>query len=236
MTTLYLFKTHKANVTNLVQSLTMYSARDKQLLSLDNCFTSLNSENFFINATGNLPRQCTLGQDPTTAFRIFSWAANDHSLEHLNQSIAKAKTENKIYIIGSHSDEEIFFLKDHFKDSITTIGIHYNQSNLLFLLQDVARYHVYLLTNNQLTPTDSDAELLQKLSVDQLVDEYYNRFRESNYLPVQCDINCDHNIHVDDFFNPTAVENFMKKINLPLTSVAQIIYNNWLLNQPYFRK
>ena len=234
MTPFYLFKTHKINVTNLVQSMAMYNALEKGVLSPSNCFFSLHSSNFFINKLGSLTVACALGNDADSTFRHIEWNTNIQALNILDQGIKNAMDNNYIHIMGSHSNQQIQFLKKHFGDLVITVGVNYNSNTKDQLIYDVARFHVYLLQNNQINISTVDQELLATLSIDQLVKEYYNRFSNMSYIPESSFVECDYNIWVDDFADQEKMQQLMHDLDLPFTTQSTDIYKHWCQHQQFF--
>ena len=233
MTPLYFLKTHKINVTNLIPTIAIHNALNIGVLSPDNCVCNLNSSNFFINTVGNFPISVS-NLIADSAFRQVTWDTDSQALGLLDQAIKSAINKNHVHIMGSHCDQQIHFIKQYFKDQVTTIGVNYNSNIKNHLLKDVTRYYVYLLQHKQTSISTEDQQLLDTLSIDQLIEEYYNRFNSMNYIPDLSVTECDYNIWVDDFTNKEKIHQLMINLDLPFTKQSQLIYNTWREHQQLF--
>jgi hypothetical protein len=101
------------------------------------------------------------------------------------------------------------FLKNHFGQCITTVGINYNKDLYPVLLKNVAEHHVWLN------------------SARETVDYYIQEFGKINLVP-ECSINnCDYNILVNDFFDVELLSTHFENLGFPFTPSSQEMYNSW---------
>ena len=143
-----------------------------------------------------------------------SWRELDWSeiLDKLEIQLDIASKQNKNIIFGSHRDDQISFLKNHFEQRITTIGINYNQDMYPLLLRNVAEHHVWL---------NSTAES---------AEYYIQEFDKINLVPRSSITNCDYNILVNDFFDAGLMSKHFENLGFPFTSISQEMYDTWHSN------
>ena len=94
--------------------------------------------------------------------RNINWIDNSIELEQLKVFANQIYPQS--WAIGNHSTEEIIFLKNHFRESAVTIGILYNKTDYHWLLDNMARYHIFLLNTDPQLATKTDQEILNNLS------------------------------------------------------------------------
>jgi hypothetical protein len=159
-------------------------------------------------------------------FRKINW--NSDAIEYLEDSLKQAKEQGKHVLMGTHLDEQILFLKNHFGEDIVTIGINYKENMYPVLLNHMAEYHVYLLNNELMPLTEKDEILIESLSDRELIRYYANEFDQMNLIPRESISDCDYNIMIDDFLDPVLMENHMKNIGFPFTDNGRVFYEKFL--------
>ena len=223
-TKIYLFKTHPINITNLALAQLIENAFGS---SYETCSYSLSDNKFFKLTVGNFAQKQT--NNPTADFRHIDWSI-PVNLSNLNQSVELAVAQNKFLIFGNNSNDQIDFLKTYYTNDIVTIGINYNENMYLTLLDNMAKYHIYLLTNNS-NISQLDQELLKTKSSAELIDYYTNAFNQQNLIPRISVIDCDYTILIDDFFNKSVMAKHYINLGVPFTVASEQYYDIWLAGQ-----
>lgn len=94
---------------------------------------------------------------------------------------------DKIYprswAIGNHSITQVNFLKSQFLEQGVTIGILYNKTDYHWLLDNMARYHIFLLNTDPQLATPTDQEILHNLSMKEQVRYYADSFDQLKLIP-----------------------------------------------------
>jgi hypothetical protein len=223
-TKIYLFKTHPINITNLALAQLIENAVG---LSYETCSYSLRDNKFFKLIVGKFAQKQT--DNPANDFRHIDWSI-PVNLSNLNQSVELAATQNKFLIFGNNSNNQIDFLKTYYTNDIVTIGINYNENMYLTLLDNMVKYHIYLLNNNS-NISQLDRELLNTKSSAELIDYYTNTFNQQNLIPRISVIDCDYTILVDDFFNKSVMAKHYINLGVPFTIASEQYYDTWLAGQ-----
>jgi hypothetical protein len=201
---IFLFKTHPINVTNLAQTLFLENAVDT---SHEACQYIIEKNKFITHKKfGSFARSIYLNNKN---WRELDWA---NALDILESQLDIATKQNKVIIFGSNRDDQIDFLKRHFNHDITTVGINYNQDMYPLLLKNVAEHHVWL--NSTVDSTE----------------HYIQEFDKMNLVPRSSIINCDYNILVNDFFNFDLMSKHYENLGFPFTLISQEMYNTWRSN------
>lgn len=231
-TKIFLFKTHSINFTNLVMGQVTKNAPDQMF---ESCTYSL-ERNKFLELTQH--RWCqarknhVLGNLITSIgtefdFRKIDWR-DAHAIKYLEDSLEQAKLQEKHVLLGTHLNEQLTFLKQHFGDDIVTVAINYHDNMYSVLLKHMAEYHVYLLNNELIPLSENDVILSETLSDKELVTHFTIEFDRMNLIPRESIIECDYNIMVDDFMNPEQMETHMKNIGFPFTEDGRAFYSKFL--------
>lgn len=200
---IFLFKTHPINLTNLAQTLLLFNANDN---SYEVCKYSIDKKFIRLDELGNFAKSMRTDQE---SWRYQDWKL---SLDILENKIDAACDQNKTIIFGSHRDDQIYFLKDYFQNKITTIGINYKEDLYDLLLRNVAEYHVYLNSSKE------------------SVEFYMDKFDSINLIPKQSTTLCDYEICVNDFFDKSKMITHYKILHYPFTQQSLQNYESWLSN------
>lgn len=223
-TKIYLFKTHPINITNLALAQLIENAVGS---SYETCSYALIDNKFFKLIVGKFAQKQT--DNPSVNFRHIDWSI-PVNLSNLNQSVELATAQNKFLIFGSNSTNQIDFLKKYYTNDIVTIGINYNENMYLTLLDNMVKYHIYLLNNNSHI-SQLDRELFNTKSSAELIDYYTNAFNQQNLIPRTSVIDCDYTILVDDFLNKSVMAKHYNNLGVPFTIASEQYYDTWLAGQ-----
>jgi hypothetical protein len=220
---IYLFQLKPINIFNLHLALWHESANN----IYGACSFSINNVGDIIPAAGDFVKSQT--SDPINKFRSINW---NESIDNLNDKLKQAQASNKILVFGTYLSDQVAFLKTQYKSNIVTIGTKFNENMYPLLLRCLAKKHINLLKNNQITANEFDQEAMRTKSPEELIDHYSKIFDQQHMIPkTDCDL-CDYIIPLDDFFDLSALANHFKQLNMPLNGQAITFYNQWLsLNQ-----
>jgi hypothetical protein len=201
---IFLFKTHTINITNLAQTLFFKNIAN---VSYHACEYAIQENKFITHEKfGNLCK--SINPNPKD-WRLLDWT---NVIDKLEFQFDIASKQNKNIIFGSHRDDQIAFLKKHFGQHIITIGINYYQDMYPLLLKNVAEHHVWL---NSSTET---------------VDYFTQEFDKINLVPRYSITDCDYNILINDFFDFDLMSTHYKNLGFPFTAVSQEMYDSWRSN------
>ena len=197
---IFLFKTHPINITNLAQTLFL---ENTVTVSYNACQYVIENKFITHKKFGAFAQSINPNNEN---WRELDWAT---VLDALESQVDIAAKQNRIIIFGSYRDDQIAFLKNHFGQCITTVGINYNKDLYPVLLKNVAEHHVWLN------------------SARETVDYYIQEFGKINLVP-ECSINnCDYNILVNDFFDVELLSTHFENLGFPFTPSSQEMYNSW---------
>lgn len=220
---LYLFKTHKINLSILPLALAIENNPSQVYKT---CRFPLVSNQYVGLEIGELINNSC--EDPNKNFRYIDWSTN---IDYLNQAMDHADVLDQEVIFGTHRDDQLTFLKNYYTDRITTVGVNYDVDTYPTLLASIAQYHVYMLENNIITPNESDQELLSNSSKSILIDHYIKEFDAMNLVPRTSQVDCDININISDFFNKSTMIQHYTNIGITLTPEFDRYYDTWYNNQ-----
>jgi hypothetical protein len=215
---IYVIKTHSANLSNLFQAIMLQSAGQS---AYKPCKFLVTPEGFFELVLGDFVKQ-VCSDDPATNFRRINWADCIDDLHQLHRTI------NQHLIFGSHRADQIDYLKTQFGQNLTTIAINYSVDTYPLLIENMARYHVYLLINKIIQPTVHDTDLMKFLSKQELVYHYQGAFDQMKLIPTSCQDTFDYSIDIADFVDKEKVGNHLAQLGLALSSSASSMYNEWI--------
>ena len=216
---IYLFRTHKINLANLFLSMVYHNNKN---LAFKPCYYNITGGKFFTVDIGEFADECqTLTQ---TSFRNINWV--EHA-DKLQPFIDQAQQSNQALVFGSHSDEQIDFLKQKFGDDVYTVGVDYNQDLYPTLLKNAAEYHVYLLDTGQIESNTSDLEL-KSLSYQDRVNAYINSFDQINLFPHSSSAPRDYNVNVADFTNQDLMLSHIQNVFGTIDKTTVDYYQLWL--------
>jgi len=217
--TIYLIKTHKINLSNLFLLLLLENLKD---FSFNACEYTLQNKFIVLEKLGNFAQSVI--PDPKNNLRFANW--KDY-LDLLNQQVSIAQAQNKKIIFGSHHDDQIDFLKNHYKDEITTIGINYTDNLYFKLLQNVAEFHLFQLKNQQIAINNYDRHLLNTKSDLELVEYYSIEFDKLNLIPITYQSQFDYNISIDDFYNFDSIKKHFGNLNISTVDNSYYLWKKW---------
>jgi len=109
-TSIYLFRTHQINISNLALAQALENADDR---CFDRCYFTLEDNKFFRVTTGKF-----VNSYPSADFRIIDWST---MIDSLDLYVTRAKEQKKFLIFGTAREDQINFLKQHFGSDINTI-------------------------------------------------------------------------------------------------------------------
>lgn len=218
-TSIYLFKTHQINVSNLALAQALENADTK---CFDRCHYIFDDK-FLKVVTGDF-----VNSYPSIDFRTINWSTTINSLELYQQ---RAQQQGKFLIFGTSRDDQLNFLKQHFNDTITTIGINYDDTIYQKLLNNLAEHHLYKLKHNQILVTDHDKQILNSLSDLEAIRHYVNAFDMLALIPESSNTTADYHISIDDFTDKNKMSTHYDNLNIPFTNKSQDFYNEWLVRQ-----
>jgi hypothetical protein len=215
----YLIKTHQINFTNLFVGALCHSEADH---ALGPCYYSVKPGGFFVLTPGETATALTA--QPAVNFRNICWS---DKISLLDQQIEQARTQSKILIFGTHHSDQIRYLKTHYQDQCFTIGINYQHHLYETLLNDMAKYHVFLLRTNQLAPSEVDLHNINTLCQQDLVKWYQSEFDRMKLIPYSSDFDGDHNIPVDDFLDSSKFLDHYHQIGFKNSDQFLKYYQTW---------
>jgi hypothetical protein len=218
---IYLLKLRSINIYNLLLAQLYENAGDQVF---NPCRFTVNNQGFLdISVIGDFAK--SQANNPEKDFRYIDWTA---SLDTLDNSINQATTQNQYLIFGSYHNKQIEFLKNHYGSKLMTIGINYQENFYPQLLKHKAKYHLHLLTTNQLPASELDQQLIASLSSEELVNYYSNAFNEQNLIPCSDVDVYDYNVNLDDFYKKDLMTQHLNNIGIPFTSATEQFYDQWL--------
>lgn len=163
--------------------------------------------------------------DPINKFRTIDW---NKSLTKLTTSVDLARAQNKVVVFGTYRQDQIDFLKQHFGNSIVTIGVEYHENMYAGLLTMFAKKHVELLITGQVAMTEVDSAVLNNNSNEDVIAYYSNAFDNQNLIPRAELDSCDLVIPLDDYYNIVNMQQHIQRLGILLSAPAVKFYNQWL--------
>ena len=215
---IYVFKTHQPNISNLFLAVFLEAIRP---LAYGTCRYPMTHDGFFDLDAGDFAKQ--MCEDPAKKFRHIHWP---DKIDQLRQIYNQA---NQHIVCGSHHKNQIEYLKSQFDKELTTVGINYTTDSYQWLLKNIAKNHVRLLTNHTLSPSDYDQELMGSLSKQELIDHYQSAFDELELIPKSVVDNFDYSIDVVDFVDKDKVTAHVNALGIEFSQAASIFYDQWRL-------
>jgi acyl carrier protein len=133
------------------------------------------------------------------------------------------------WAIGNHSTKEIIFLKNYFQESAITIGILYNKSDYHWLLDNMARFHIFLLNTDPLLATKTDQEILNNLSFKEQVWYYAKSFDQLNLIPKESNEELyDVNVWVRDLLDLDKIVLYFLQLGITLNQSTVEYYKPFI--------
>lgn len=216
---IYLFRTHLVNLTNLFVGMVCHNEQNR---AYKPCYYTLVNNKFFDVIVGDFAQSCQIATQ--TSFRNIEWT------QHISILEEQVLGTNQTLIFGSHSDEQIDYIKNYFGTDVYTVGINLSHDLDKELYQNLAEYHVYLLDNNKVEATPLDLEK-SSLPHGQRVSYYNDSFNTVEMIDFPEPVVRDYNIDVADFFNRSATLTHLENIGLDIEESTIDYYNQWLLGR-----
>ena len=216
---IFLLKTHKINLTNIVVAQLIKNAGQQ---CYSPCEYSL-SDKFIDITLGEFAKSQHSVTDQQV--RYIDWTAH---IDKLEASVALATQQNKFLIFGTHDPHQLNFLKNYFGESIFTISVNYQPNSFSLLIKNMSEYHVHLLKLNSLPITEIDQKLLESSTDQQLISHYQFEFSNLKLIPQSSITKADYSIPVDDLFNKSSMSDHFINIGLPFTQKSESYYDSWL--------
>lgn len=161
--------------------------------------------------------------DPANKFRTIDWST---SIDNLETSIADAVSQGKVLLFGTYRQDQIDYLKNHFGDTIVTVGVEYNEDMYPTVLTEFAKKHIALLKTGHITMTEYDSIVMDK-SPDDILSYYYHAFDQQQLVSRTELADCDLMIPLDDFYNIDAMQQHIEQLGILFNTAAVDFYNQW---------
>ena len=216
---LYVVKLKPINIFNLPLALLNAALADRVY---DSCSCSIDSDGGIIIDIGKFAH--THSSDPANKFRTINWA---EQITDLEISVASAISQGKVLVFGTYRQDQIDYLKDHFGDTIVTVGVEYNENMYTLVLTEFAKKHIRLLGLGQVPITEYDSNIMSG-SFDDRLSYYYRAFDQQQLVPrIELD-KCDLIIPLDDFYSINAMQQHIKKLGILFNTATIDLYSQWL--------
>lgn len=216
---LFVFKTFPINFTNLFLGAVLYGYKN----ILGSCQYIIHPGGFFTCEHGDTVKK--FSSDPGPNSRNLDWSEKIVVLDDL---LNQASKQQKVLCFGSHHDTQITYLKNRYQDSCTTVGLSYGPALYQFLLNEMAKYHVFLLKNDLMIPNQSDKEKLISHTYDQLIEWYSNEFDRLNLILPEKQCEFDYDIPIDDFFSLPLLKKHYTELGFDGIRAFKEYYSKWL--------
>lgn len=211
---------HKVNVLNLIPyQLTEYFSDNWY----GGCRAFVADEHPWLRQTSGLLESLTLSR-LDCGLRHVDWVNN---IELLKEIVSQATKNEKDLFFGAHDLSQLEFLKSFFGKNSLIIALNYGTHNYDYLLDDLAKTHIYGLKTGVTRPNEHDVEALNTKNAEQLIDHYKTIFDNICFIPKYCDFHGDYEIPFDDYFSPNRMETHFTNIGLPMTNKESSIYYQW---------
>lgn len=134
----------------------------------------------------------------------------------------------KSIAIGLNDRAQVECLKNHYGDSMFTLGSAYNDNESYNLvLENFTQSHLYRQKIGLLPITDHDRTIHSNYKDKSLVPVYKQIFNDLNLVPRAIEQVGDYIIPIRDFFNQDNFFQHIENAGLPLTDPAKIYYTKW---------
>lgn len=186
------------------------------------CKFSINENEFLQITPGDFIEDITNNQG--TNIRNIDWTS---SVSLTAQAKIKSDQLNlQSWAIGHHNVDQVNFLKSQWPTEAVTIGILYGRSDYHWLLDNLARYHIFLLNTHQLPITDDDREILDNLTYDNQVSCYTKKFDQCNLIPKEyTDEVFDINVWVSESLDFNRLQLHFSKLGITLKQSTTDYFN-----------
>lgn len=220
---LYVINTFPINITNLFLG-TIFNS-DKRVLGP--C-------QFNIKENGILDVQIgktvdALSSSPEYEFRNIEWH-NKIKIKKMNVLCRDAEKQNKFLMLGSHHETQISYLKKYYREKCFTIGLFYNENLYDILLENMARYHIFLLKYKKIQINEHDAQNLKILNYKDLIAHYMHTFDQQKLISKCFNLkykNYDYIINISDFFDKDKLLSHYNNIGFQDSAKSKEYYDHW---------
>jgi hypothetical protein len=219
---LYTLNAHKANVLNLVPYHLTEHCPERWYGC---CQISLEPSDPPVFTLTPGPLNIELYKKSSAGIRHFDWANNQ---DFLQDTIKLAEQHNQDLFLNSHSHNQLKFFKSVFGENAVVIALTYDHNDYDYILTDLAKTHVWLLSNNKINITEQDTELMLKLTHAELVEHYKLAFDNIQYIPESVKFEGDYEIPFRDYFDSDMMEKHFASIGFPITDRSKSLYHQWL--------
>jgi len=219
-TKIYLLKTHRINVTNLILGTLTLNESSRFNSNFRPCTYTLTDKKFFIQVEDNMAKHFT--SDTQNDFRNINWSTRLLELEEIVNKI-----DDQILIFGNHNVENLLAIKNHFGDVALTISTNYDENLYPYLLNNSAEFHVWALQTGYITPNEHDQKNLKLLTNLELVNHYTTAFDSMNLFPRYSQETLDYDINISDCFDENTFFTHLSNIGIVLTDPAKEYYRTW---------
>ena len=216
---LYVVKLKPINIFNLPLALLNAALADQVY---DSCSCSIDSDGDIVIDIGKFAH--THSSDPANKFRTIDWS---EQIADLEISVADAVSQGKVLVFGTYRQDQVTYLKDHFGDTIVTVGIEYNENMYPLVLTEFAKKHIRSLGLGQVAITEYDSNIMD-LPFDDRLSHYYQAFDQQQLVPRTVLDKCDLVIPLDDFYSFDAMQQHIKKLGILFNTTTIDLYNQWL--------
>ena len=208
---LFLFKTEKLNLVNLLQFCFILSRNDLYEPCIPNFesgqLTTIKGKFIYDSSS----------DDPDN-FRNIKW-------ESKTQIVVDALTCGPL-VLGNHSIEQLYFLKEYFKEnSALIITCSYTADEYEFFLEQLVKQHIYLQDAGFLPLSQVDKDL--RSSVENIKIYYKNSFDKQQLLPKEMQYFSDYNVPLIDFYDEDKFFQHLQNLPCVPTQVAIDYYHQW---------
>jgi hypothetical protein len=219
---LYTLNAHKANVLNLVPYHLTEHCPERWYGCCQIALESLDPPVFTLTPG---PLNIELYKRSSVGIRYFDWA-NNH--DFLQDVIKLAEQNNQDLFLNSHGQDQLKFFKSVFSENAVVIALNYDHSDYDYILTDLAKTHVWLLSNSKIKKTEQDVELALTLSHAELIEHYKLAFDNIQYIPKSVEVDGDYEIPFRDYFNSSIMEQHFANLGFPITDRSKSLYHKWL--------
>lgn len=218
-TRLVTFKAHRVNILNLVPCHLVETYNNRWY---GPCRGVLDTETNFLNSVSDI-LEVESKKRFGVGLRYVDWINNTSFLQEM---LDAAVLTNRSLFFGTHDLLQLTFLKEFIGKDVLTFSLTYNESSYDELLDDTVRYHIYLMKNNLLDPTEHDIALLESKTHSQLVEIYKATFDQMGMIPKYHSALGDYEIPFADYNNPTRMSKHFCNLGfLPVDKVHSFYYN-----------
>ena len=115
-----------------------------------------------------------------------------------------------------------------FRSRSFIIGLTYDKADYDYILDDLARTHVHLITTGEITANDHDIECMTNNSTNKMIEHYKTVFDSSRYIPEYVNFLGNYEIPFRDYFNVSLMEKHFSNIGFPINNESKSLYHKWV--------